>query len=472
MTVDIGDRRELFVDHALIDKLDNVALDLKEPRPGGVAIRFDEPWEGQFCGYNTVIRDGDTYLLYYRGNMDESADPPREAVTCRAVSADGREFTKPRYGMCEVDGSSDNNVILADGGTATHNFSPFIDTRPGVAADERFKALAGLQSSGLLGFTSADGIHWSQIRDEPLIPSVEEEDRYDSQNLAFWSEHEGCYVCYFRAYRDGVRKIARSVSADFLTWSERELMDLGDTADEHLYVNQTTPYFRAPHIYISLPARFMSERKILSDEEGERYGYGHHYTKGVGYWQDCAETLLMTSRGGTVYDRTFMQGFVRPGLDRRNWGSRCNYATLGVVQTGPEEMSIYVDRHNAQPDKYLERLTLRLDGFASIRAPYAGGEATTKLLRFDGAQLEINYATGAGGHVRVELQEEDGRPIDGFGAGDCELIVGDEIERVVRWGESADVSKLVGRPVKVRFDMKDADLYSMRFGPASASTRA
>ncbi len=462
--MDIGSRREIFVDQFLIDTMANTALDLKEPQPSGIALRYDQPWGGMYCGYVTVMEDNGKFLLYYRGNMVSDSEPPRDAVTCLAESSDGREFTRPVLELFEVDGSSRNNVVLADAGDATHNLSPLIDTRPGVDPAQRFKALGGLQrpqKSGLMGFSSPDGIHWEQIGSEPLFPSVEGEFRYDSQNLAFWSEHEGCYVCYFRVFQNHVRKIARATSDDFLTWGDREFMVLRDVPDEHLYVNQTTPYFRAPHIYVALPARFMKERKVLSDEEGKRYEYGSH--KEVGYWQDCAETLFMSTRGGTTYDRTFMEGFVRPGLDRRNWGSRCNYAALGVVQTGPEEMSIYVDRHNAQADKYLERLTLRLDGFSSVRAPYSEGEMITKPFTFAGGELEINYATGAGGHVLVELQDVGGDPIRGHALADCDMIIGDQIERVVRWSGSTDVSRFAGTEVRLRFAMKDADLYSLRF---------
>ena len=40
---------------------------------------------------------------------------------------------------------------------------------------------------------------------------------------------------------------------------------------------------------------------------------------------------------------------------------------------------------------------------------------------------------------------------------------GDEIERIVRWKGGSDVSRLSGQPVRLRFVMKDADLYSFQF---------
>ena len=49
--IDIGTRRELFVDHCLIDALDGLELKLHEPHPGEVAVRFDDPWEDGFSFY-------------------------------------------------------------------------------------------------------------------------------------------------------------------------------------------------------------------------------------------------------------------------------------------------------------------------------------------------------------------------------------------------------------------------------------
>ena len=43
------------------------------------------------------------------------------------------------------------------------------------------------------------------------------------------------------------------------------------------------------------------------------------------------------------------------------------------------------------------------------------------------------------------------------------MLVGDAIERTVRWATTDDVSRLQGRTVRLRFVMKDSDLFSLRF---------
>ncbi|MCH7686714.1 MAG: hypothetical protein IH899_08550 [Planctomycetes bacterium] len=461
----IDSRRELFVDRVLIEELDGVKLKLHEPRPAGVAVRFDQPWEGGSSSYYTVLKDGNLYRMYYRGS---SGLPGTDQVTCYAESRDGIHWVKPNLGLFKVQGTRENNVILTPefAGPATHNFCPFIDKRSGVPASERFKAVGGNRRGGLVPFVSADGIRWRKLREQPIITKG----AFDSQNVPFWSAIENQYLCYFRIFQNGVRSVARSTSADFVNWSDPVPMTYGNTPREHIYTNGTHPYFRAPHIYVSLARRFMPGRRVLDDVQVrqldlERPG---NYR---GLKNDCSETVLLTSRGGNRYDRTFMEGLVRPGTDLRNWVSRSNTPALGVVPTGEGEMSLFVGRHRGQPSHHLARFTLRTDGFVSVHAPYSGGEMLTHPVRFTGNRLEINYATSAAGSLRVEIQNVDGSPVSGFSLEDCDEIIGDQIARIVSWNGNSDVGSLAEKPVRLRFVMKDADLYSIRFRPEQEAAK-
>ena len=456
-TVNIGSRLELFVDRYLVDSMTGADLRLHEPVPRETVLTFDRPWEGRHCGYVTVIKDGNFFRLYYRGLSVDNADGSNAECTCYAESTDGISFVKPNLGLFEINGSRENNVILRDLPPFSHNFAPSLDARPGVPPDERYKALAGLSTSGLAAFASADGIHWRKMREEPVITKG----AFDSQNLAFWSESEQCYVCYFRTWietgQGGFRSIGRATSPDFLNWSEPIEMSFGDTPREHLYTNQTRPYFRAPHIYVSTAARFMQGRRVVTPEQAVELGIKPEDAA------DCSDTVLMTSRGGNRYDRTFMEGFVRPGVGPSNWTTRTNYAACGVVPTSDAEMSMYVQRGYGQQAQFLQRLAMRTDGFASVNVPYAGGEFRTKPLLFAGNKLVINYATSAAGSIRTEIQDAAGAPIAGYTRDEATEIIGDEIARVVTWKGGAELGKLAGQAIRLRFIMKDVDLYSIQF---------
>lgn len=445
--VAIESRRELFVDRTLVGELKNTALKLHEPQLAPTPTHDPRP-QGH---YATVLRSSDgKFQLYYRGDKDPKVTWKTHGleayhdgeVTLYAESQDAVHWTLPRLGLFEHPSFPAGNIVLAGEIFVNHNFTPFIDTKPGVPADQRYKALGGLAfqpqqaavrekrgPGGLKAFISPDGIRWTKLRDEPVIP--EEWGKYfDSQNYAFWSESERRYICYFRRFIGGHRGIARTTSEDFIHWTPYVEMQ-ANLPGEDLYTPCTQPYFRAPHIYVALPTRFMNKRGAATD------------------------ILFMATRGGSTYHREFTESFIRPGVSEAGWANRANYAAIGIHQTSDTELSMFLTGGR--------RYTLRLDGFVSVNAPLAGGEFITKPITFTEAQLEINYATSAAGQIRVELQHADTeKPIPGFTLEDCEPIWGDHIARLVSW-KGGTLASLSGAPVRLRFEMSDADLYSIRF---------
>jgi hypothetical protein len=463
--VNIGTRRELFVDREMIAETRGSAdLRLGTLVDAGAALELNRPWEGRFCGYTTLIADGGRFRMYYRGVPDSGNDGNNAEVTCVAESADGVHWSRPDLRLLEVRGAAVNNVILAGQPPFSHNFTPFIDLRPGIPEAQRYKALGGVHKSGLAGFVSPDGLAWKRIQDAPVLPSPKAF-AFDSQNIAFWSTHEKKYVCYFRTWKKfegaaggGYRWVSRAVSDDFLNWTIEGEMNYGGAPPEHLYTNQTSSYFRAPHMYIGICARFMPGRQVLNAEQAAAVGVD------PGYFKDCSDAVLVSSRGARDYRRAFMEAFVRPGVGLQNWVSRSNYPALNLIQTGHATMSLFVNRSYGQPSAHLQRYELRLDGLASAHAGYAGGEIVTRPFIFEGRRLELNYATSAAGGIRVEIQDANRAAIPGFtAANDARELIGDEIVRTYAWKDGEDVSALQGRVVRLRFQLKDADLYSFRF---------
>ena len=492
--LDIGSRRELFVDRYLIDRLQGAQLELHEPQPAEKVLEIDRPWENNFNYGYKVFQEGGEYHLYYLArktlkrkeheklNKDGSMNHGVLRSVSYARSQDGIHWEKPNLDLVEIDGSRENNVVMKG------RLIPFVDNRPGVPADRRLKAtsshyrdrpgwknehpLDGKKFVDLYLYESTEGLDFRKVQEKPVFITTLP-NGFDGIQSIFWSESENRYLLYFRymTANDGTgkRSVARSTSHDLLTWSKPVPMEYttgGIVPPEHLYEHQTVPYFRAPHIYVAFPSRFMKGRSALSKGVARAAGITADRTWGTDPdWllRDCSDAAFMTSRGGILYDRTFMGVFVRPGPDTLNWVSRTNYPLQGVVQTGPEEMSIYVGRHYGHPSWHIQRLTLRLDGFSSVNASYGGGEMLTKPLKFQGSRLEINYSTSAAGGLRVEIQDVKGNPLPGFSISDCPEIIGDEIERTVAWKGGKDLGQIVGTPIRLRFVMKDADLYSLQF---------
>ncbi len=479
--VEIGSRWELLVDHFLVDRMEGVSLQLQMPQHAGVALAFDDPWDRGASGFATVIPDGELMRMYYRGGPDFASES-RTSRICYAESRDGGiTWSKPDLGLVEVEGSRANNVLFETGSKAmphTEHFTPFLDQRPGVPASERFKALGGKWPEGRFVWVSGDGISWRKWHPEPIF----KHGAYGAQNSIFWSAHEQCYVLYCFVYSgtpeadyanvgkwsaQGFRTIARVTSPDLIHWSAPRRMSFGNTPMEHLYTNHTLPYPRAPHLYVATPLRYVPGRSFLSDRELNEAGVAPTYLNAKmgpeGIRNQVTDTVFMTSRGGYRYDRSSMESLIRPGLNKGNWVSRSGAAATGMVQSGPEELSIYVGQNYTQPSGHLARYTLRLDGFSSMHASYDGGEWITKPLTMDGSHLVLNAATSAAGSILVEVQTKQGKPIPGYTLNECRLIVGDSVERVVAWKTTSDFSALKNQAIRLRFVMKDADIYALRF---------
>jgi hypothetical protein len=462
-------QRELFVDSYLTGQFTNTEIKLATPVSAGVALQFDQPWEGNFAGaYVSIIQDGDRYRMYYRG-MGSGNGAPGE-VTCYAESKDGINWIKPTLNLHEVKGTIKNNVVVKGNlQQSSHNFSVMIDNRPGVPAEYRYKAVGGVASSpnraarGLYRYVSADGIHWSRFKEDTAALF---RDGYgmDSQNVLEWLPAEQQYAIYLRTWTGdkpgdtkllkGVRTIARSVSKDFIHWSEPQVMNFGNTPLEDLYTNATHPYFRAPQLLIAMPFRFSPESRVLTDAEKKANDID------VSMWKGVSDAVLLTSRGGNVYERKFMESFVRPGTNKQNWAARSTIPCKGVIPTGKNEMSFYVTRAYSTPNIHLERMVLRTDGFASLHAGYTEGSMTTKPVVLKGNTFQLNYSTSSIGYVQVILLDESGKELPDFSATDAPKIYGDIIDAEVKWKSGKTIADLGDKPVCIKFVLRDADVYS------------
>ena len=444
--IDVGSRLEPMVDDYLIDTMTGMALTLQRPTPREVAIVFDKPWEGNTSAYPTVFQDGETFRMYYRGSHfdEKTRRNAHEEFVCYAESRDGIHWSKPELGLVEFDGSKRNNIVHS--GIGSHDFAPMKDTNPDCEPGERYKAM-GRGDGGLYALKSPDAVHWSLLSDKPVITKG----AFDSQNLAFWDSVRNRYVDFHRGFRNGLRDIMTATSDDFRHWSEPVWLEYPAAPAEHLYTNQIIPYYRAPHIFLGFPKRFVPSRRA-----------GVHPSPGV------SDGLFMTSRDGRSF-RRWGEAFIRPGLQKERWVNRNNMTAWGILVTKsaipatPDELSVYSSEGYYTGDScQLRRYTLRIDGFVSLQAPLAGGEMLTKPIVFQGNQLVINFSTSAAGSVRVEIQDANGQPIPGFTLAESSEIFGDQLDRVVTWKAGPDLSKLAGRPVRLRFLLKDADLYALQ----------
>ena len=432
--LDIGSRRELFVDDFLIDQHRGTTLKQHAPEPKEVAIVCDAPWEGNTSAYYTLIADCDRFRMVYRGaHFDEKTKKTSHPeFTCYAESLDGMQWSKPKLGIVEFQGATDNNIILA--GEGTHNFTPFLDANPDCKPDAKYKALAG-DAKGLKAYKSADCIHWTLMQDKNVITKGD----FDSQNLAFWHPTQKRYIAYHRKFRDGVRDIMMSVSTNFLTWNDPRFLEYGDAPNEQLYTNAIQSYFRAPHMLVGFPTRFQPKNEQV-------------------------EPIFMTSRDGLSF-RRWNKELIPITAPQDRGGNRSNYMTNGLLQLPGQtrELSVYAtEAYYTGPGSRVRRFSIRTDGFVSVHANAKSCEFITKPFTFAGSQLKANFATSDDGCIRLEVLDDTAGHIPGYSLADCRPLTGDHIEGVVQW--KSPIALLENRPIRLRVVIMKADLFSIQFG--------
>jgi len=492
--LDIGSRRELFVDGTLIDKLVGGASQrMHQPVPQEIALRHDAPWEGTGCGYHSVFQDGDIYRMYYKAWHLEVAQAKlatdrHPLFCCYAESEDGIHWRKPSLGIHEYQGSKENNIAIASGKVGPLNVDAghpaiFKDENPNAPEDARYKAiLRSSNPNGLLPFKSADGLHWEPMTKAPILRG---KGAFDSQNLAFWDPNIQKYRAYWRFFTAGVtnekvwkpggiRAIRTATSDDLINWGPHTDITYVDSPPQQLYTNQIKPYHRAPHVLLGFPARYIDrgwsksmealpalEQRKMRSSSSPRYGTA------------LTDTLLMASRDGHKFTR-WNEAFLRPGAERPEaWHYGHQYVAWHLVETksrlagAANELSLYAsESYWHGKGSAVRRYSLRLDGFVSVHGPANdSAELITKPFTFQGSALNLNFATSAAGSMRVEMQTAAGQPIPGFSLEECHELFGDSVERTVAWENGSDVSLLSGKEVRMRIQLSDADLYSFQFTP-------
>ena len=443
--IEIGSRLELFVDDFLIETMTgDVKQHLHRPQPKEVVLTTDAPWEGNTSAYYTIFRDGDRYRMYYRGSHHSSKTrkTTHPEVTCYAESTDGIHWRKPELGLFEFDGSKKNNIVWD--GIGTHDFVAFKDGNPDCPPEARYKGIARGHPRGKKGlyiFQSPDGLRWKLMRPGPVITVG----AFDSQNVAFWDPQIQRYREYHRTFVKGRREIMTGTSKDYVNWTQPVLLKYGKAPVEQLYTNAVLPYDRAPHILLGFPTRYLPR-------EGQR-----------------VEPTFMASRDGLTFKR-WTQALIPEDAPKDRMGNRSNYMAWGVVELPdrPDHLSVYAsEAYYTGPDSRLRRFEYRKDGFVSIRGDAKGGELLTKpiVLGKLAERLVVNFTTGKGGAVRVAMETPDGKPISGYDLDDCTPLRGDRIAETIRWKNGADISPIKGKTVRLRFALKNANLFSIQFHP-------
>ncbi|MHB0939376.1 MAG: glycoside hydrolase family protein [Armatimonadota bacterium] len=479
--LNVADRKQLFIDRRFIDSSDGITLAVNPPEQQEIVLRGEGPWERAGV-YATISDDGGKARLYY--NTHVHGDGMKSGRLCYAESADGIHFEKPALGLYEWEGSRENNIVFPDVLDAT----PFLD--PAAPAEERWKLIynykrPGVPQAGEAGVsgiclaTSADGLHWNPLP-ERMLPLMAE-----THKTGLWDADLRKYVVFLRVIAEAPgrpRAIGR-IEMDDITrpWpfqpdpaaegkhalyaGERTVpmvfsADDGDPPDTDFYTSAYVKYPWAQDVHLMFPTAYRHTPPPV----------------GVDGNDGPLATQFACSRDGIAWDRPDRRPYLRPGVSTE-FDRGYNMMIAGLVRRGDWLYQYYVAKggtHHGPPDDLpaeerakvgsgcYVRARQRLDGFMSADAAYAGGAFTTPLLQAAGNRLELNIDTEATGTAVVELLDEQGNVLPGYGRADCDVIGGNDLARAVTWKGKPDLPAL-DRPLRLRFIMRSTKLYAFQF---------
>ena len=377
-----------------------------------------------------------------------------------ARSHDGLNWEKPEVGLVEIDGSRANNIVFCPQGWRPIDFSGVIkDPNPAVKEDERYKLVTAARNveteeKAYLLAVSPDGLRWT-LQNTFVPPPPCKPDRA----CFVWDSFRRVYALYNRAKfappelaergRPAYwgRAIALCTSEDFENWSEPELVmhaDIDDPDGTEIYGSATFPYegqwVSLPQIHRSLPHHAHIDIAIAHSRDGKA-------------WQ--REKELVLPRGGVgEWDRFNQAPATRPVrvgdelwiyYSGRLYRHGEYHRHTELKDTGPHFVGIGL-------------ATLRLDGWCSLQAGFDGGKVVTKPVTLPKGNLFIN-AKSDWGEVVVEVLDPEGEAIEGMKSAP---VSADGVRLPVQWTEGSSLEQLAGRPVRLRFAIKNALLYSWK----------
>ena len=111
--IDIGSRRQLFLEDHLIGELKGVRQELHSPVRRNIAIKPEHPWEKHGVSYMIAFRDQGKFRAWYRVDASALDQEKRHSMTAYAESDDGIHWTKKGAMMLRDDKRDYENIAVA-----------------------------------------------------------------------------------------------------------------------------------------------------------------------------------------------------------------------------------------------------------------------------------------------------------------------------------------------------------------------
>lgn len=427
----------LLLDEYLIESSSNlirrVNVPARDPAIPNPIITGKE--DGCFQPYLTVLRDAASgrFRIWY-GAHTEDFNGGRSRIGYME-SADGMHWLRPHR-------------QLADPGPIQFGVSVIDDGASGPNPTQRFK-YAWWFEGGLRIATSPDGFVW-----QPLSPEVLIKHNHDITGL-FWDVPRKQYLATVSFYITGpawkgLRRVTKhSTSTDLLHWSEPWPVI---TPDDKLDEGETQ--FYAMDGYLTRGEVTIGMVKVLRDELKADNPPEPRDAFGIGY------TTLAWTRDGQHWVRDQGKFFDRHPT-KGEWDHA--HAWIDDQALVGDEVFLYYGGYKSghKVNRFEERqiglVKMKRDRYVAREAGASGGSFRTPLLQLAADSITLN-ADATAGEVLVQVLGAEGKPLRGFTRKDCRRITGDSLSAAVQWKKP--VRELRGRPVRLEFFLKNAQLFA------------
>lgn len=436
--------RRLFLDAMVTEQSQGLTrvFHSAEKYAGNPVIKKDRDWEGWGpYQYGTVMWDDVKLKMWYQC-IGDGGDG-----VCYAESKDGIRWTKPALGVVDFKGSSANNMVS----TSTEFHIPSVMK----LADGKWAMYGFGRSVGAHVAFSPDGLHWQvPAEDKKLFTSS------DVTNF-FYDPYRGRYVCTLKTANRRHRAVCVAVSEDGLNW--QKLIDAPifgaddlDPDDTQIYGMPVFPYqgmcIGLPWMYHSRFIKYgpYSADRMYEAEEGS----------------PCTmDAQLAWSWNLIQWNRTpERKPFIALG-PKGSFDSEMITTARAPVVVGDKLYFYYGGfdtKHNVYKDVHgaIGLATLRLDGFCSMHAGAQEGWLISRIEVFKTPRVTINAKCAPAGYVVAELLDRNDKVIPGFSRAECIPFRGDSVRGTIAWKTKQFSGKYANADKKVRFILKNADLYS------------
>jgi len=460
-----GPWRRLFLDAMVVERSEGLQRTFHAARrhEASPVVVADRPWEqypsygGPYL-YGTVAWDEGKLRMWYHVHCGGYGN-------CYAESIDGINWTKPNLGLHSYGETEDTNlfIYLSDdlenprrASGQCHNPSVIKQTWA-TDPDKRYALFCyGTDYRHARVAYSPDGLHWTFV--------LETEDRglFRSGDVLnfFRDPYRNRFVATWKSGSRRGRAAGVAVSDDGLDWTkpvEGPVFGADDLDPDATQV-YGMPVFPYQGMYIGLPwiynARWTkvganTDQKMFESEKSS----------------PCTMDVQMAWSWDLInWTRPPVREQFIPRGGEGEFDSGMIYTARAPVQMGDELWFYYggwVGFHNTtDAHASIGLATLRLDGFCSMSAGADEGWLISRLEQFHVPQVTINAAVRPGGEIVAELLDADEQVIPGFSRDQCVPFTGDAVRHVLTWRTAAIPEAQRGQLRKIRFYIRDADLYS------------